>query len=255
MLANSVIEGPIMGRGNGGNAGLLRFAATALLLGCGCGLSVAQGLPSSNPDAISVPVYVQELELSVVGPNGPERVNPHGVGAAGRTLEFRSQSANPAAQSPVIFLDSDVPAVRARKLIDFFTQTLLQALQKSGYAAKAAQGSRPNEGVMLSGIIAEVDPMSRVRKAILGSDSPNAKFSLYVASFNLARPDQQLYQIASLQDSDPRFGPVITLNNYVPMMKYELAKEPTEDDIRKICGDIVVNLGKLFKANPEAFRH
>ena len=170
-------------------------------------------------------------------------------------FRFASTSANPAAQSPVIFLDSDVPAVRARKLIDFFTQTLLQALQKSGYAAKAAQGSRPNEGVMLSGIIAEVDAMSRVRKAIFGSDSPNAKFSLYVASFNLARPDQQLYQIASLQDSDPRFGPVITLNNYVPMMKYELAKEPTEDDVRKICGDIVVNLGKLFKANPEAFRH
>jgi len=244
-----------MGRGSGGNAGLLRFAAIALLLGSGCCLSVAQGLPPSNPDAIAVPVYVQELELSVVGPNGPERVNPHGAVAGGRTSALNSQSANPAAQSPVIFLDSDVPGVRARKLIDFFMQTLLQTLQKNGYAAKAAQGSRPDDGVMLSGIITEVDPMSRVRKAILGSGSPNPKFSLYVASFNLARPDQPLYQIAPVQDQDPQFGPVIALNNYIPMTKYELAKDPTEDDIRKICGDIAVNLGRLLKANPSAFRH
>ncbi|MGB8323595.1 MAG: DUF4410 domain-containing protein [Candidatus Acidiferrum sp.] len=244
-----------MGRGNGGKIGLLRFAATALLLGCGCCLSVAQDLPSSNPDAMSVPVYVQDLELSALGPNGPERANPQGAGASARTPQFRSQSANTLPQSPVIFLDSDVPAVRARKLIEFFSQTLVQTLQKSGYAAKSAQGSRPDDGVMLRGIIAEVDPMNRVRKAILGSGSTNPRFSLYVASFNLARPDQALYQIAPVQDDDPRFGPVIALNNYIPMMKYELAKDPTEDDIRKICGDIAVNLGKLLKANPDAFRH
>jgi hypothetical protein len=255
MLANSVMGGPIMGRGNDGTAGLLRFAAAALLLGCECCLSVAQGLPSANPDGILVPVYVQEPELSVVGPNGPEPANRHGAAAVGRTSVLASQSGNPAARSPVIFLDSDEPAVRARKLIDFFTQTLVQTLQKSGYVAKAAQGSRPDEGVMLRGIIAEVDPMSRVRKAILGSDSPNAKFALYVASINLARPEQPLYQISSLQDQDPRFGPIITLNNYIPMTKYELVKDPTEDDIRKICGDIAVNLGKLLKANPSAFSH
>jgi hypothetical protein len=39
------------------------------------------------------------------------------------------------------------------------------------------------------------------------------------------------------------------------MTKYELVKDPTEDDIRKICGDIAVNLAKLLKANPAAFSH
>ena len=79
------------------------------------------------------------------------------------------------------------------------------------------------------------------------------KFFLYVGIFNLARPDQPLYQLAAEQPGGSQFGPVITLNNYIPLAKYELDKNPTEEDVRKICAQIAASLTALLGANPNAF--
>jgi hypothetical protein len=78
---------------------------------------------------------------------------------------------------------------------------------------------------------------------------------LYVATYNLARPDQPLYLLAPVQDHDQRYGPIISMNSYVPMEKYELSKDPTEEDVRNICGQIVSNLVQLIKRNVVAFEH
>jgi hypothetical protein len=43
------------------------------------------------------------------------------------------------------------------------------------------------------------------------------------------------------------------LNSYVPLAKYELDKNPTEEDIRKVCGQIAASLTALLTANPNAF--
>jgi hypothetical protein len=48
---------------------------------------------------------------------------------------------------------------------------------------------------------------------------------------------------------------VITLNNYVPLAKYELDKNPTEEDVQKICNQIAANLVSLLETNPHAFGH
>jgi len=76
---------------------------------------------------------------------------------------------------------------------------------------------------------------------------------LYVGSFNLSRPDQPLYLLAPVQSADSRYGPVISPNAYVPMVKYEVPKNPTEEDVRKVCDDMVRNLTALLSANPAAF--
>jgi hypothetical protein len=107
--------------------------------------------------------------------------------------------------------------------------------------------------VALRGVFAEPDDLNRIRRAILGSRATGAKFLLYVGSFNLSRPDQPLYQLASVQSSDNRYGPVITPNAYVPLVKYEIPKNPTEEDVRKVCDDIARNLTALLTANPAAF--
>lgn len=219
-----------------------------LLLGVLPIVAVAQTIPASNPDGPSVPVQVSDFELAAQGANG--RVSVPTAGSAGKP-EFAGESN--AAGTATVFQDIDAPSVQARKLMDFFSVTLTQLLQRAGFDAKRLEDGRPESGVMLRGVFAEVDPMSRVRKAVLGSASTSTKFTLYVGTFNLARADEPLYQLAPVQSPDARFGPVISLNNYVPMDKFDLNKNPTEEDVRKICGQIVSNLAGLLKANPSAF--
>ena len=143
--------------------------------------------------------------------------------------------------------------MQARRLTDFFTATLLQILQKKGYNATRASGQTPSSGVMIRGVFAETDAKNRIRRALWGEPSPNSRFLLYVGIFNLARPDQPLYQLAPEQPGDAKYGPVITLNNYVPLAKYELDKNPTEEDVRKICAQIAASLSALLAANANAF--
>jgi hypothetical protein len=159
---------------------------------------------------------------------------------------------------PPLLEETDPPAEQARQLMDLFSDTLVESLQKAGYkavrrAAASGGASGTGKGVALRGVFAEPDDLNRIRRAILGSRAPGAKFLLYVGSFNLSRPDQPLYQLAPVQSADSRYGPVITPNNYIPMVKYEVPKNPTGEDVRKVCDDMVRNLTALLSANAAAF--
>jgi hypothetical protein len=56
-----------------------------------------------------------------------------------------------------------------------------------------------------------------------------------------------------MENCDAQFGPLISLNNYIPMEKYEVSKSPTEDEVRKVCGQVVANLRALLSVNAAAF--
>lgn len=199
------------------------------------------GPQAADASPTAVPVFVGDFELFAVPPppTSPGTAVPDGQ-------KTKTQPASG---------DAEVPSVQARRLTDFFATTLLETLRKSGYNARRIRGQRPTEGALLRGVFAEPDEKNRVRRTLLGGISANPKFFLYVGIFNLARPDQPLYQLAPEQDQSAgnQFGPVITLNNYIPLAKYELDKNPTEEDIRKICGQIAASLTALLAANPAAF--
>jgi len=154
---------------------------------------------------------------------------------------------------PPVNADTDSPSQQARRLTDFFAATLVQMLQKRGFNARPASGQTPSSGAIVRGVFAEPDAKNRIRRALLGAPSGNTRFFLYVGIFNLGRPDQPLYQLASDQPGGNQYGPVITLSNYIPLAKYELDKNPTEEDVRKICGQIAASLTALLAANPSAF--
>jgi len=218
-------------------------------------LSSANRAPR-QPQAISptsVPVFVSDFELLAAG--GAAR--PRRSSSAAPTKKPGATSGTKDAPPPPVLEETEAPAEQARQLMDLFSDTLLESLQKAGYTAvrRAASGgsSGAGKGVALRGVFAESDDLNRIRRAILGSRAPGAKFLLYVGSFNLSRPDQPLYLLAPVQFADSRFGPVITPNAYVPMVKYEVPKNPTEEDVRKVCDDMVRNLTVLLSANPAAF--
>jgi hypothetical protein len=195
---------------------------------------------SADPsDVKKTPVYVNDFELSSLG----------AIRAQSKATTNPGQKKN----GEPVFEDTDPPPLQARRIVDAFGDALVEQLQKSGYtAATRVSGNPPSTGVLLRGVFAETDDKNRIRRAVLGAGSPNANFLLYVASFNLAHQDQPLYQAAVVQFPDPHYGPVITLNAYVPMMKYEIDKSPVEEDVRKICAEIESNLTKLLATNPYA---
>lgn len=99
----------------------------------------------------------------------------------------------------------------------------------------------------------EVDSQNHNCLALIGGTAPPPKYLLYVGAYNLARPDQPLYKVMTMETCDAHFGPLISLNNYIPMEKYEVSKSPSEDEVRKICAQIAANLTALLGANPTAF--
>jgi len=228
------------------HANLLSLARTAGFFAVLALLGAAQGFAQSKTsDATpqSVPVYLTDFELFSV-PLAPKTkiVSPVVV-------------EKPKSPAPLVYQDDDQPSAQARRLIDFFAMTLLQTLTKKGFNATRAAGQAPASGVQIRGVFAEPDAMNRIRRALLGSGAPNARFLLYVGLFNLGKQEQPLYMPAPVQQASNEYGPVITLNTYVPLAKYEVDKNPTEDDVQKICNQIAASLTTLLASNSNAFSH
>ena len=193
----------------------------------------------SQTAAAGLTVYVSDFELPAVQP-----LPGH------HTEQAATKGANPADNTAA---DADIPSVQAGLLTDAFAKTLVETLRKSGFTATRIREKPPEKGVLLRGVFAELDGENRIRRVILGAGSPNSQFSLYVGIFNLKRPDQPLYEPAAVQAPDPRYGPVITPNAYIPIEKFQIAKRPTEEDVQKVCTQIAQDLGQLLEANKQAF--
>lgn len=211
-------------------------------------LTIAAALPanscpqSADSSAKPVPVLVSDFELFSVPPPPDSSKAPAGAPQNSETKKTPASSGG-----------AELPSVQARRLTDFFAATLVETLQKSGYTARRARGATLPKGALLRGVFAEPDQKNRIRRTLLGGTSVNSRLFLYVGIFNLARPDQPLYQLAAEQPGGNQFGPVITLNNYIPLAKYELDRNPTEEDVRKVCAQITASLTTLLAANPKAF--
>ena len=196
---------------------------------------------SADVSTNAVPILVSDFELDSI----PPKPNPPAAPAAARDQQKpKAQSGSEEVQPP---------SVQARVLMDFFAATLVETLRKSGYNVRRTRGQLPPTGALLRGVFAELDEKNRVRRTLLGGTSANTRFFLYVGIFNLARPDKTLYELGPEQPGGTQFGPVIILNNYIPLAKYELDKDPSEEDVRKICAQIAANLTALLTANPQAF--
>jgi len=223
------------------------------LLGLAAGLGLAfsgeagSPHPVPLPHPLSVPIYVSDFELPAL-----PSTRVAGTTAAG-SPKNTDAAARPSDAPLMVYDESDAAVVRASKLVRFFSATMIKSLQKAGFTAARQTGALPGSGILLRGVFSEPDAQNQIRRALLGAATPSPKFLLYVGTFNLGRPDQPLYQMAPVQPGQANYGPVITLNTYVPLAKYELDKNPTEEQVQKICAQAAANLTTLVNANPEAF--
>ena len=147
------------------------------------------------------------------------------------------------------------PRKQASRLVDLMSTKLLAALQKAGFpAVRMHEGdARPDKGVAIRGLFAEVDNENHWRRALIRTATDSGKMEALVVVANLAKPDQALYEIAPLPGNDNNIpGAVITLSPYVPLTKFDLSKDAKEDAFQKIAPRVVEDLTTLLDANPSA---
>ncbi|HXN53296.1 MAG TPA: DUF4410 domain-containing protein [Candidatus Acidoferrum sp.] len=146
------------------------------------------------------------------------------------------------------------PGKQASRLVELMSTKLVAALQKAGYTAVRmhAGDARPDSGVQIRGLFAEVDNENHWRRAVIRTATDSGKMEALVAVANLAKPEQALYEIAHLPGNEPKPGAVITLSPYVPLTKFDLSKDANEDVFQKIAPRIVNDLTDLLNANPLA---
>jgi len=202
-------------------------SALVLLLSAETSIStVSAGQSDAPPRGLTV--YVRDFELSVPTATASDPPNPTYTNKLEDDLELRS-----------------------RQIQDHFAETLVETLQKQGYSSSRKQ-ALPGNGILLEGVFAEPDKKNRIRRALLGSGSPGTKLTLYVGVFDQKSVSQPLYIEAPVQEADSTYGPVITLNAYIPMAKYEIEKDITEEAVRSICAHIAADLTALLQRNPAA---
>ena len=207
----------------------------------------SNGAPGSNFNPKSVQVHISLFDIKAAPGKEPAAITQ------APAKQKPPSSARTSGESPRVLQDADTSSKQAERLKAFFGDALVQALRKNGFNAAPQGNSRPEKGVLLRGVFAEADSQNHNCLAILGTTTPASSFVLYVGAYNLARPDQPLYRVMTMENCDAQFGPLISLNNFIPMEKYEVSKSPTEDEVRKVCAQIVANLRALLIVNSAAF--
>ena len=179
------------------------------------------------------------------------------------TPEQQSPRANPPQTSPnsssggpqrsSIRLDPDEEIRnRANELVNGMAENVVSALQRNGYEAYRLRRNqpRPDKGLLIRGVFAESDDQNRARRLLFGGPSTSPKMILYIGVNNLKNSEQPLYELANPPAPDSRYGPVITVTSYSPAARFELAKKPSDDEIKDIASQIAAGLSALLSANP-----
>lgn len=202
-------------------------------------ISTPPVVDESNIDKSKI-VYVSDFELDAVNAQGRFEKSVPAVSVV-----------NPApAEVP-----KEEAAEQAGRLIDFMSITLVKELEKAGYSAHRLKpgDTRPTDGIRISGIFAEPDEQNRLRRAVMGTFTPDGKMLLFVGIANLARPDQSIYAAADPSGAN-RAGAVITVSSYAPVARFEIGKSTTEKAVKDTAAGIVADLNTLLGANVMASR-
>lgn len=229
--------------------------------------------PSPPPSATAPPtgamtVYVSDFDLDVVqrkpspkaatrpsspsrrgsasrSASGVPRTTPSVPASGATTLQTADSSDSPDTSK------EETPADQANALISAVSESIIRALQQGGYDARRvpARGALPQHGVRIRGVFAEADEQNRARRLLVGGEPVGPNLILYVGVNNLARPEQPLYELANPPAPDPRHGPVITVTSYSPAERFEVSRDPSDEELKQVAAKIAADFTALVNAN------
>ena len=208
-------------------------------------LEVARRGTEKNSPAGTVPDTAsgESSPAASATPRAPSSATP--TGSSGR------RARSPASGRPAESETDKSPADRANTLVNSMSESLVRALEKAGYTVRRLRTgeAQPQAGLRIRGVFAEPAEANRIRRLLVGGDSTTPKMLLYVGVDNLARPEPPLYELAKPPSHEARHGPVITVTSFSPVARFELDKNPVDDEIKRITADLVADLNALLNAN------
>ena len=207
----------------------------------------------------AITVYVSDFDLDVVyrkpspkpaprttPPPAPRRtiVSPSGV-------RRRGPSSTPETSDSSEDSTEQTPAEQATALVNAVSENLIRALAEAGYDARRLTKSEapPQRGLRIRGVFAEADERNRARRLLVGGEPVSPNMILFVGVNNLARTEQPLYELADPPANDPRHGPVITVTSYAPAARFEVSRDPSGDELKKIAQKIAADFTALLNGN------
>jgi len=226
--------------------------------------------PSQPPSATAAPagamtVYVSDFDLDVVHRESPPKPatrtsppsrtrsasrSPSGVPRTTPSVPA-SGSATPQTPDSSGASTEDSPADQANALVNAVSENIIRALTQAGYNARRLPSSAalPQLGVRIRGVFAEADEQNRARRLLVGGEPVGPNLILYVGVNNLARPEQPLYALADPPAPDRRHGPVITVTSYAPAERFEVSRDPGEEELKKVAAKIAADFTALVNAS------
>ena len=220
--------------------------------------------PAAAVQVGALTVYVSDFDLDVVHRKPSPKPEPRSSRPSRTRGSSRSSSGVPrppaATSGPSESQSSDLsevsaeetPADQANALVKAVSDHLIRALTEAGYDARrvSAGVALPQQGVRLRGVFAEADEQNRARRLLVGGEPLGPNIIVYVGVNNLKAPEQPLYELASPPAPDPGHGPVITVTSYAPAERFELSRDPSGDELKKMAAKIAADLTALVAANP-----
>lgn len=221
--------------------------------------------PAASAPAGAMTVYVSDFDLDFVrrkpspkpepGTSPPSKTrstsrSPSGVPRLGPPASTSESSESQSSESSDASAE-ETPAEQANALVKAVSDNIIRALTEAGFDARrlSAEAPLPQQGVRLRGVFAEADDQNRARRLLVGGEPVGPNILLYVGVNDLKKPDQPLYELASPPAPDPRHGPVITVTSYAPAERFELSRDPSGDELKKVAAKIAADLTALVGAN------
>jgi Domain of unknown function (DUF4410) len=221
--------------------------------------------PAAAAPAGAMTVYVSDFDLDFVrrkpSPKPAPRTSPpsktrstsrspSGVPRTGPSASTSESSESESSESSDASAE-ETPAEQATALVNAVSDNIIRALTEAGYDARrlSAGAALPPQGVRLRGVFAEADEQNRARRLLVGGEPVGPNIILYVGVNNLKNPEQPLYELADPPAPDPGHGPVITVTSYAPAERFELSRDPSGDELKKVASKIAADLAALVAAN------
>jgi hypothetical protein len=220
--------------------------------------------PAAAPAGAMV-VYVSDFDLDVVhrkpsqkpAPRTSSPASPHGVSRSPSGVPRNAPAASVSGSATSQGSDSsdtpaeETPADQANALVNAVSENIIRALNQAGYDARRlpAGESLPKLGVRIRGVFAEADEQNRARRLLIGGEPVSPNIILFVGVNNLTGPQQALYELANPPANDPRHGPVITVTSYAPAERFEVSRDPSGEELRRISKQIAADFTALVSNN------
>ena len=130
------------------------------------------------------------------------------------------------------------------------SDNLLKDFAKAGCTTKFLRpsDSRPDDGFLITGIFAQVGEDNRLRRAVIGSSQNAETLQLYVAAKDLAHFTPPLYTADPADANSAKPGAVIGVNPNADAVKYSIAADITDKDIKQTAQRISADLIKRINA-------